>query len=38
VLGVKFWYEFQPPEAATAKLSSLKPPLGATASNLPPKQ
>jgi catechol 2,3-dioxygenase-like lactoylglutathione lyase family enzyme len=34
VLGFKFWYEFQPPEAATAKLSSLKSPLGVTASYL----
>ena len=34
VLGFKSWYEFQPPEEATAKLSSLKSPLGVTASYL----
>jgi lactoylglutathione lyase len=34
VLGFKFWYEFQPPEAAVAKLSSLKPPLETTAAYL----
>ena len=34
VLGFKFWYEFQPPEEATAKLSLLKPPLKATVSYL----
>jgi catechol 2,3-dioxygenase-like lactoylglutathione lyase family enzyme len=31
VLGFKFWYEFNPPEDLTAKLSSLKAPLGVTA-------
>jgi catechol 2,3-dioxygenase-like lactoylglutathione lyase family enzyme len=34
VLGFKFWYEFQPPQEAAAKLSSLKPPVGVTASYL----
>ena len=34
VFGFKFWYEIQPPDEATAKLSSLKPPLGMTASYL----
>src|SRR3954451_11387879 len=32
VFGFKFWYEITPPDEATAKLSSLKPPLGMTAS------
>jgi lactoylglutathione lyase len=31
VLGFKFWFEFNPPEDATAKLCSLKSPLGVTA-------
>jgi catechol 2,3-dioxygenase-like lactoylglutathione lyase family enzyme len=31
VLDFKFWYEFNPPEDLTAKLSSLKTPLGVTA-------
>jgi catechol 2,3-dioxygenase-like lactoylglutathione lyase family enzyme len=31
VLGFKFWYEFNPPEEATAKLTSLKVPVGVTA-------
>jgi lactoylglutathione lyase len=31
VLGFKFWYEFQPPQEAAAKLSLLKPPVGVTA-------
>jgi lactoylglutathione lyase len=31
VLGFKFWFEFNPPEDATAKLSSLEAPLGVTA-------
>jgi catechol 2,3-dioxygenase-like lactoylglutathione lyase family enzyme len=31
VLGFKFWYEFNPPEDLTAKLSSLKAPLGVKA-------
>jgi lactoylglutathione lyase len=31
VLGFKFWFEFEPPEDAVAKLSSLKLPLGTTA-------
>jgi lactoylglutathione lyase len=31
VLGFKFWFEFNPPEEKTAKLSSLKAPLGVTA-------
>jgi len=31
VLGFRFWFEFNPPDEATAKLSSLKAPLGATA-------
>jgi lactoylglutathione lyase len=30
VLGFKFWYEFNPPEEATAKLISLKAPVGVT--------
>jgi lactoylglutathione lyase len=34
VFGFKFWHEIQPPDEATAKLSSLKPPLGVTASYL----
>ena len=34
VFGFRFWYEIQPPDEATAKLSSLKPPLGMTASYL----
>lgn len=34
VLGFRFWYEFQPPEAAVATLSSLTPPLGTTAAYL----
>jgi lactoylglutathione lyase len=34
VLGFKSWYEVQPPEELTAKLSSLKSPLGVTASYL----
>ena len=34
VFGFKFWYEIQPPDEATAKLSCLKPPLGMTASYL----
>ena len=34
VFGFQFWYEIQPPDEATAKLSSLKPPLGMTASYL----
>lgn len=31
VFGFKFWFEFQPPEEAVAKLCSVKPPLGTTA-------
>lgn len=34
VLGFQLWYEITPPEAATAKLSCLEPPLGVTASYL----
>ena len=34
MLGFKFWYEFQPPEDLVAKISSLKSPLGVTASYL----
>ena len=34
VFGFKFWYEIQPPDEATAKLTSLKAPLGMTASYL----
>ena len=34
VLGFKFWYEITPPDDMTAKLSSLEPPLGVTASYL----
>ena len=34
VFGFKFWYEIQPPDEATAKLSCLEPPLGMTASYL----
>jgi lactoylglutathione lyase len=34
VFGFKFWYEIQPPDEATAKLNSLEPPLGITASYL----
>jgi lactoylglutathione lyase len=33
-LGFKFWYEISPPDEATAKLCSLTPPLGVTASYL----
>ena len=31
VLGFKFWYEFEPPQEAAAKLSLLEPPVGVTA-------
>ena len=34
VFGFKFWYEITPPDAMTAKLSCLSPPLGVTASYL----
>ena len=34
VFGFKFWYEITPDDEATAKLASLKPPLGMTASYL----
>src|SRR5947199_1166355 len=34
VLGFKFWYEISPPDDASAKLTSLEPPLGLTASYL----
>jgi catechol 2,3-dioxygenase-like lactoylglutathione lyase family enzyme len=34
VLGFQFWFEINPPDEATAKLSSLEPPLGVTASYL----
>jgi catechol 2,3-dioxygenase-like lactoylglutathione lyase family enzyme len=34
VLGFQLWYEIHPPDEATAKLSSLTPPLGVTASYL----
>jgi catechol 2,3-dioxygenase-like lactoylglutathione lyase family enzyme len=34
VFGFEFWYEIQPPDAATAKLNCLAPPLGITASYL----
>jgi lactoylglutathione lyase len=34
VFGFKFWYEINPPDQATAKLSCLTPPLGITASYL----
>jgi catechol 2,3-dioxygenase-like lactoylglutathione lyase family enzyme len=34
VLGFQFWYELSPPDEATAKLCSLDPPLGVTASYL----
>jgi lactoylglutathione lyase len=34
VFGFQFWYEIQPPDEATAKLSCLKPPLNMTASYL----
>jgi catechol 2,3-dioxygenase-like lactoylglutathione lyase family enzyme len=34
VLGFKFWFEFAPPEDATAKVSRLKGPLGTKASYL----
>jgi lactoylglutathione lyase len=34
VFGFKFWYEIKPPDGPTAKLSSLTPPLGVTASYL----
>lgn len=32
VFGFKFWYEITPPDGPMAKLSSLTPPLGTTAS------
>ena len=32
VLGFQFWYEIKPPDEMTAKLTSLEPPLGVTAS------
>jgi lactoylglutathione lyase len=31
-LGFQFWYEINPPDEMTAKLTSLEPPLGVTAS------
>ena len=31
VLGFRFWYEFKPPDEATARLSSLEAPLATTA-------
>ena len=31
VLGFKFWYEIEPPDQGTAKLTGLRPPLGLTA-------
>jgi lactoylglutathione lyase len=34
VFGFRFWYEIAPPDEPTAKLSSLTPPLGVTASYL----
>jgi catechol 2,3-dioxygenase-like lactoylglutathione lyase family enzyme len=34
VFGFAFWYEISPPDQPTAKLSSLTPPLGVTASYL----
>jgi len=34
VFGFKFWYEIQPPDESTAKLTGLKPPVGMTASYL----
>jgi lactoylglutathione lyase len=34
VFGFRFWYEIQPPDEMTAKLNSLEPPLGITASYL----
>ncbi len=34
VFDFKFWYEFQPPQEAAAKLSLLKMPVGVTASYL----
>jgi lactoylglutathione lyase len=34
VFGFKFWFEFQPPQEAAAKLSLLKMPVGVTASYL----
>src|SRR6059058_1678238 len=34
VFGFKQWYEIQPDDYSTAKLTSLKPPLGMTASYL----
>jgi lactoylglutathione lyase len=34
VLGFRFWYEITPPDDLTAKLNSLSPPLGITASYL----
>jgi catechol 2,3-dioxygenase-like lactoylglutathione lyase family enzyme len=34
VFGFAFWYEITPPDEMTAKLSSLTPPLGVTASYL----
>ena len=34
LLGFRLWYEIHPPDGATARLSSLTPPLGLTASYL----
>ena len=34
VFGFEFWYEIQPPDAATSKLNCLEPPLEITASYL----
>jgi catechol 2,3-dioxygenase-like lactoylglutathione lyase family enzyme len=34
VLGFQFWYEITPPDEVSAKLNSLEPPLGMTASYL----
>jgi lactoylglutathione lyase len=34
VLGFQFWYEVSPPDEPTARLCSLEPPLGVTASYL----
>ena len=34
VFGFKLWYEIQPPDESTAKLTGLKPPVGMTASYL----
>jgi lactoylglutathione lyase len=34
VFGFQFWYEVSPPDEPTAKLCSLEPPLGVTASYL----